>query len=133
MRTELLSFVLLASTCACNRVPVPETPPNALVSQASPDASSSGATPAAPEEDDAIEGLCSRACDNWVGLRFQQPVGWAQVPDTAKPAAIELLARQKALNRADCEERCTHAKKPDLAKCLLAAKNAEAATTCASQ
>ena len=131
MRIKLFVLALFAVLSACNRVPAQDTPPVAIVP--APEADASGAAEPAPEEDDAIEPLCSRACEHWVALRFQTPVGWAQVPDVQKPAAMELLVRQKELNRADCEERCARARKPDLAKCLLRSQSADDAVTCAAR
>lgn len=125
-------FAVVLVIVACNRVPVPETPPVAIAAAPAPDASSA-TLPSEAEEDDAIEGLCARACESWVSLRFQTPVGWAQMSDASKPTAMELLVRQKALNRAECEERCVRAGNPDAAKCLLRAKSAEDATTCAAR
>ncbi len=122
--------LLLCSLTACNRVPG-----NKVTYAPATDKMTASFTTALESRDDDEDGMlmpmCGRACGHWVSLRFPDPVGVDRVTPEERATVAEILDRQRALNRAGCEEACIANDDPRRARCILRAMTAGESEACA--
>ncbi len=112
---------------ACNRVPSTGVPRLSQVLK------SEGALLAEQPNQAPIEPLCVRACGHWVDLQFKPPMGWDRITAEETQRMSPLLDRQRALNRAFCEEACVSAQDRLRARCILRADTVAECEACTLQ
>ena len=111
----------------CNRVP--ETKPTPAVVEKAPQGPPGSESPDTPPVA-ALGDLCKRACGHWVQMRFPEPIGFDTLEPAGRERVVELLERQRAMNRTECESNCVDAKRRDRAACILRANTPEEADGC---
>lgn len=123
-------MALLVAVCltACNRVPGKDK----LVTHTDHSVLAADRTdPIAEPEEEPLLPICVRACGHWTELRFRDPRGIDRLDPEARTALVEMLDRQRALNRAACEEQCVQADDHRRARCILRAMTSEETEACA--
>ncbi|MFT7625445.1 MAG: hypothetical protein ACI9WU_004636 [Myxococcota bacterium] len=134
-----IALLLVSILGSCNRVPGNEKSGWALVEsalslsdEAVPAVAVVGmddpSVPFAASED--VVNMCARACGHWVGLQFADPVGLLRLTDKERERVDEILERQRALNRADCEDACAQRRDGDRARCVLQSLSPEQCQAC---
>ena len=118
----MVPFLLAAGLAGCNRVPSSKLPAAATTAMAEALADTPNHEP--------IEPLCTRACGHWVEVQFTRPTGWEGITSAEAERAGPILERQRALNRAFCEEACVEASDRKRARCILRANTPKECEAC---